>query len=63
MKSVQIFNSFKDADRADDEYYMSLSPEKRVDVLLELITRYHQAEYETPQRFARVYRVTELSQS
>jgi hypothetical protein len=63
MKSAKIFNNFEDADRADDEYYMSLSPEKRVDILLELVTRHHKLEYETPQRFARVYRITELSQS
>ena len=36
---VRKFDSFEEADRADDEYYVSLSPQARLDILLELVGR------------------------
>jgi hypothetical protein len=38
-RSVQKFSSHDEADRAEREYYNSLSPEQRVEVLLELMNR------------------------
>jgi hypothetical protein len=35
-KTVQIFQSFAAAEKAGKEYYRSLSPEKRIEILLEL---------------------------
>lgn len=62
-KIVSVFNSFEDADRADDEYYASLSPQQRVDLLLDLIAAYRESLGETGQRLERVYRVVQLSES
>lgn len=63
VKTVQMFNSFADAEHADEEYYASLSPVERLDLLLEMIARHQSSENETTQRFERVSRITELSQS
>ena len=60
-KSVQMFRSFDDADRADDEFYADLAPEERVDLLLELVERQRSALGETASRFERVHRIVELS--
>jgi len=58
-----MFNSFAEAERADDEYYASLTPEERLDILLEMIARHQDSENETAKRFERVSRIVELSQS
>jgi hypothetical protein len=36
-KVLESFNQFADAKRADKEYYQSLTPNERLDMLLELI--------------------------
>jgi hypothetical protein len=58
---AQVFSSFDAADQADDEYYASLTPEERLEILLELIERYRSSLGEAAERFERVYRVVELS--
>jgi len=58
---AQIFRSFKDADRADEDYYASLSPQQRLDIQLALIERYRSSLGETAKRFERVHRVIERS--
>lgn len=60
---AQVFRSFEEADEADDRFYASLAPEKRLDVLLELIERYRGELGEAATRFERVHHVTELSRS
>jgi hypothetical protein len=60
---VQVFTSFADAERADEDYYASLTPDERVDVLLELIESYRNSLGPAADRFERVHRVAELSQS
>ena len=62
-KVLKVFNSFEEADQADAEYYASLTPEQRVDVLLDLIAAHRESLGETAARFERVYRVVELSES
>jgi hypothetical protein len=62
-KVAKVFRSFEDADRADEEYYANLTPQERLDILLDLIEQHRRALGEAGQRFERVYRVTELSQS
>ena len=57
-KVVAIHRSHEEAEEADNAYYRSLSPEQRLDILLEL-TRPD----ETQPRLERVYRIVELSQS
>lgn len=60
---VRIFRSFEEADLADDEDYADLTPQARLNVLLELIERHRSALGEAADRFERVHRIVELSQS
>ena len=62
MGSVEIkrFGSLRESDEAEDDYYRGLSGEERLDILLELVRRYREASGEAAERFARVYRVTQL---
>jgi len=63
MKRVaRIFRSFEDADAADDQFYASLAPEERLDILLELVERHRSTLGEAANRFERVHRIVELSQ-
>jgi hypothetical protein len=61
-RTLRVFNSPAEAERADDLYYASLTADERVDVLLELVARYSESSGETTARFERVCRVIELSQ-
>lgn len=56
-KVVQKFTSFEEADRADEEYYASLTPEERIDIMLELMRR---AQGGTFRRLERVCRILPL---
>lgn len=60
---VQIFRSFEDAEQADDQFYADLTPEERLDILLELVERHRRALGEAASRFERVHRVVELQDS
>jgi len=55
--TVRKFDSFEAADKADREYYRSLKPEQRVEILLELVESYTNA---SAKGFERVYRVGKL---
>jgi hypothetical protein len=57
-KEFAVFRSFADAERADRAYYRSLTPSERVDILLELISRWQ--DDETAKGFERIYRVAQL---
>jgi hypothetical protein len=59
-KAVRVFHSFADADKADAEYYRSLTPQQRLDVLLDLV--HSQTGDEAGQRLERVCRVVKLSE-
>jgi hypothetical protein len=58
---AQVFRSFEEAEQADDEYYASLTPEERLDILLTMIERHRSSLGEPAERFERVYRVVELA--
>jgi hypothetical protein len=60
-RGVRVFRSFHEADRADEEYYASLSAEERLDILLEIIERYRSSLGEAADRFERVHCVVELA--
>ena len=60
---IRVSSSFEDADRADDEDYANLTPQARLDLLLELIEHHRSALGEAAERFERVHRIVELSQS
>jgi hypothetical protein len=60
---VRVFSSFQEAEEADKAFYASLSPQERVDLVLEMVARHRESMGEAGKRFERVYRVIELSQS
>lgn len=60
---AQIFGSFEDAEMADDQFYADLTPEERLNILLELVERHRIAAGEAASQFERVHRVVDLSES
>ena len=60
-RQIQLFNSFEEAEAADYAFYASLSPQQRLDMVLELVARYREANGEAAEGFKRVYRVVEFS--
>ena len=52
----------EEADKADRAYYQSLTPQERIDILLQLVARHAVNEDGTPKRFERVYRVAKLGE-
>jgi hypothetical protein len=56
-RQFQVFNSFDEAEEADWEYYRSLSGNEKLQLMLEIMAPY----YEANPRFERVYRVVERS--
>jgi hypothetical protein len=59
-KVARKFRSFAEADKADFEYYQSLTPEQRLDILGELIARAHPDK--TGQRIEKVSRIIKLQE-
>lgn len=59
--TLRIFSSFQEAEEADHEFYASVSPQERLDILLELIARHRESTGEAAEGLERVYRVTELA--
>ena len=60
---LRVFSSFGEAEEADSAFYASLTPQERVDLLLDIVARHRESIGETAERFERVYRIIELSQS
>ena len=60
-RKVAKFSSHREADEATLRYYRSLTPQQRVDILLELIESSQEEDDAAAQRFERVYRITKLS--
>ena len=59
---LRSFNQFADAEEADLQYYTSLSPKERLDIMLEIIAQTLESSGEATKGLERVYRVIELSQ-
>lgn len=59
-KTARIFHSFAEADRAEAEYYRSLTPEQRLDILFDLVQS--QQPDEAEQRLERVCRIIKLKE-
>lgn len=58
QKVVRVFNSHAEAEKADREFYRSLTSRERLDILLTLIARHQKAgQNETRRGLERVYRV------
>jgi hypothetical protein len=60
-RTLRVFRSFEESDKADREYYKSLSPQQRLDLLLELIQQ-RQGD-EAAKGFERVCRIVKLHES
>jgi hypothetical protein len=60
-RTVAKFSSHHEAERATLEYYRSLTPEQRLDILLELIEASRKEGDAASERFERVYRIVKLS--
>jgi hypothetical protein len=61
-REVRKFSSFAESDAADRLYYRSLTPEARVDILLEIIASHLESQGEAAEGFARVHRIIELGE-
>ena len=61
-RTVRKFSSFRESERADREYYYSLTPEQRIDILLELVARYRKEHSDAPEGFKRVCRIVKLGE-
>jgi hypothetical protein len=42
-KKIQIFSSFKEADKFDLEYYASMTPQQRLEIALKIMEPYYAA--------------------
>lgn len=60
---VRRFDSHADAEEADRRYYRSLTPQQRVDLLVELVYGRRDLNDPASERLERVCRVVELPQS
>lgn len=60
-KKVRIFSSFEEADEADARDYMAMTPEQRIQIVIELRDRRHPDA--AKQGLARVCRVIKREQS
>ena len=59
---LRSFNQFAEAEEADWKYYASLSPQERLNIMLEIVAQTLESLGETTKGLERVYRVIELSQ-
>ena len=60
-KTIEVFRSFAEAEKADKKYYRSLSPNQRIAFLLMLRDQYRPYPNELTEGFKRVYRVIKRS--
>jgi|CXWL01.1.fsa_nt_gi hypothetical protein len=60
---LQVFASHEEAEKADRAFYASLTPNQRVDLLLDLVARERESMGEAGERLERVSRVVELERS
>jgi hypothetical protein len=58
---VRVFDQPSDAEAADRAFYASLSPQQRLDMLLDMMERHRASLGEAAQRFERVCRIAALS--
>jgi hypothetical protein len=56
-RRVAVFRSHEDAEKADKEYYLSLTPLERLEILLELNRQWPRPDVESSERFQGFCRV------
>ena len=63
-KEFKIFNSYEEADNAEIEFYNSLEPNKRVELLLDIISNYAETYYDGfTEGLQRVHRIIDREES
>ena len=62
-KVVRRFDSHADAEEADRRYYQSLTPQQRVDLLVEMVYGNRDPNDPASERLERVCRIVQLSES
>ena len=55
-----VFKSFEEADRADKAYYLSLTPQQRLEIVTQLRALLYGPDDDSAPRLERVYRIVEL---
>ena len=60
-RTFQVFHSLAEAERAEKEYYRSLTPAQRIEMLLVLRDQYRPYSDELTESFERVCRITKRS--
>jgi hypothetical protein len=60
-RTVAKYSSHQQAEQANLDYYRNLSPQQRLDILLELIESSRKEGDAAAERFERVYRIVKLS--
>lgn len=60
-RTVAKFSSHQQAEQATLEYYRRMSPQQRLDILLDLIESSRKEGDAAAERFERVYRIAKLS--
>lgn len=56
-KILKIFKNFEEAEEADRDYYLRLTPEERLILAEQLRREYQKIRYGAEQRFRRVFRI------
>lgn len=59
-KVIRIFNSFAEAERSDYEFYQSLTPQQRLEMVFDIVANAYPDEIK--RRSERVYRITKLEE-
>jgi hypothetical protein len=59
-RDIRTYQTLAMADEADRQYYASLSPQQRLEMVVDLVDRYLAAHGEAAERFERVHHVDEL---
>jgi len=60
-RTVAKFSSHEEAAQADREYYLRLTPQQRVDLVIEMMENFRKEGDAATERFERVYRIVKLS--
>jgi hypothetical protein len=60
ITEARVFGTFEESERSNRADVAAMSPEERVDIVLELTRRYREEFGEAGERLARVYRVAQL---
>ena len=62
-RPVHKFDGFAEADAANREYYASLTPEERLSLVFEISRRHCEANGQSDEGLARVFRVVDLARA